>query len=56
MVSRSSDNKKPTSDRPEEPKERNCLMCNAKFISQHRGERVCSACKASAAWREASMS
>jgi hypothetical protein len=52
MASRSSDNKKPTSDRPEHHKKRKCLMCGQFFLSHHYGERVCSACKGTAAWRE----
>ncbi len=41
MASRSSDNKKPTSDRPEQHKKRRCLMCGENFVSHHYGERVC---------------
>ena len=52
MASRSSDNKKPTSDRPEQHKKRRCLMCGENFVSQHYGERVCPSCKGTAAWRE----
>ncbi|MDB9704346.1 hypothetical protein N8000_11290 [Rhodospirillales bacterium] len=52
MASRSSDNKKPTSDRPEQHKKRRCLMCGENFVSHHYGERVCPSCKGTAAWRE----
>ena len=33
-------------------KERHCLMCQTKFISQWRGERVCQKCKSRGVWRE----
>ena len=52
MASRSSDNKKPTSDRPEQNKKRKCLMCSENLQSHHYGERVCPSCKGTAAWRE----
>jgi hypothetical protein len=32
-------------------KERQCLVCQAAFISEWSGERVCSGCKKRAAWR-----
>ena len=35
------------------PKVRRCLRCNAKFRSEWSGERVCSGCKSSNAWRNA---
>jgi len=52
MSSRSENNKKPVSDRKEDPKPRKCLMCSDKFVSHHMGERVCPSCKGTAAWRE----
>ncbi len=52
MASRKNDNKKPTSDRPEQKKSRKCLMCAQQFVSTHYGERVCQTCKGTAAWRE----
>jgi rubrerythrin len=52
MASRSEETKKPTSDRPEQKKKRNCLMCGTGFESTHFGERICPACKGTAAWRE----
>jgi ribosomal protein L40E len=36
---------------PDVPKLRHCLRCNATFPSQWSGERVCSRCKSSNAWR-----
>ena len=52
MASRSEETKKPTSDRPEQRKKRKCLMCSTSFESTHFGERICPACKGTAAWRE----
>ena len=52
MASRASEAKKPVSDRPQERKLRRCLMCSSRFQSNHYGERVCSNCKTTAAWRE----
>jgi len=46
------DTKKPVSDRPEQRKQRNCLMCAKPFNSAHIGERVCPNCKSTSAWRE----
>lgn len=37
---------------PDVPKIRNCLRCKAKFLSAWSGERICSRCKSSAAWRQ----
>ncbi len=54
MSSRSNNNKKPEPDKPLIRKKRKCLMCNKGFVSQHIGERVCSNCKSTAAWREGS--
>lgn len=34
------------------PKERPCLMCRLKFMSQWSGERICQKCKTRAIWRE----
>ena len=33
-------------------KERHCLMCQTKFMSQWPGERVCQRCKSRGTWRE----
>lgn len=44
--------KKPKPDAQYEPKRRNCLMCRQPFDSSWPGERVCSSCKASSAWRD----
>lgn len=52
MSSRKTDTSKPEPDRPSISKERKCLMCSRDFTSQHVGERVCSNCKSTAAWRE----
>ena len=54
MSSRSNNNKKPEPDRPPLRKERKCLMCSKDFVSSHVGERVCTNCKSTAAWREGS--
>ena len=45
--------KKPEFLRDCEKKERDCLMCREPFISTWSGERICSKCKKSAAWRNA---
>lgn len=45
--------KKPRSFRAYEQKERDCLMCREAFMSTWSGERICSRCKKSAAWRNA---
>ena len=39
----------PTDDAP---KLRQCLKCQATFHSEWAGERICSRCKSTAAWRE----
>jgi len=51
MGTRAELNKKP---QPEnlEPVVRRCLMCLVEFLSQHKGERVCRACKSTLAWRQ----
>lgn len=51
-MSSSRDTKKPTADYTDQKKARKCLMCGDRFASTHYGERVCSACKGTAAWRE----
>ena len=45
--------KKPRSLRACEQKKRDCLMCRETFVSTWFGERICSRCKKSAAWRNA---
>lgn len=45
--------KKPVPFRAHEQKKRDCLMCREAFMSTWPGERVCSRCKKSAAWRNA---
>lgn len=35
----------------EDPKERECLRCQAAFKSEWAGERICTRCKSSNAWR-----
>jgi hypothetical protein len=40
-----------STSRPDVRKERQCLLCQAAFISDWSGERVCSECKKRAAWR-----
>ena len=32
-------------------KERRCLMCQIKFVSEWSGERICHRCKTRAVWR-----
>ncbi len=41
------------SDQPprDVPKVRQCLRCQATFDSEWAGERICSRCKSTAAWR-----
>jgi len=51
MVSRAELNKKPQPDNLD-PVIRKCLMCFTEFLSQHKGERVCHACKGTSAWRQ----
>ncbi len=51
MSSRSESNKKPQSE-DLDPMIRRCLMCFAEFLSEHKGERVCRACKGTSAWRQ----
>lgn len=34
------------------PKTRNCLRCNTIFTSKWCGERVCTRCKSSKAWKD----
>ena len=36
-------------------KKRRCLMCGTDFPSAHAGERVCSRCRQSKAWRDGDM-
>ncbi|HEY9568061.1 MAG TPA: hypothetical protein VIR38_08215 [Thalassobaculum sp.] len=36
------------------PKQRRCLRCEAAFQSAWAGERICSRCKSSSAWRQGS--
>ena len=36
----------------DESKERQCLMCASRFMSEWSGERVCRGCKGKAVWRE----
>lgn len=36
---------------PDVPKARQCLRCKATFSSKWSGERICSRCKSSNAWR-----
>ncbi len=45
--------KKPAQDdnRDEERKTRKCLVCEAEFVSEWAGERVCHKCKSSSNWR-----
>jgi len=33
-------------------KNRQCLMCNERFMSAWSGERICQKCRTRAAWRE----
>ena len=49
----SAKHKKPEQDdnRDEERKTRKCLVCEAEFVSEWAGERVCHKCKSSSNWR-----
>lgn len=39
-------------DKPSEQKQRRrCLMCNTEFDSEWPGERICTRCRATAAWK-----
>jgi len=51
MASRRTDTKKPEPDHAPVKKVRKCLMCRGDFNSSHMGERVCSSCKETSAWR-----
>jgi hypothetical protein len=44
--------KKPESDIVYERKRRKCLRCQNAFVSSWPGERICSPCKSTSAWRE----
>lgn len=46
------ENQAGVSDAARTHKERHCLMCAIKFMSEWSGERVCRSCKAKSAWRE----
>ena len=37
--------------RDDERKTRKCLVCEAEFLSEWAGERVCHGCKKSSTWR-----
>ena len=37
---------------PQVRRERPCLMCGTRFISQWSGERICQKCKSRSNWRE----
>ena len=52
MSTEKSHTSKPEPDQPPLVKERTCLMCTRQFLSQHVGERVCTTCKSTSAWRE----
>jgi hypothetical protein len=52
MSSEKSTTSKPEPERPPVVKKRKCLMCSKDFTSQHLGERVCTNCKGTSAWRE----
>jgi hypothetical protein len=49
--SRSDEHRKPQTDRTSEAKMRACLICKQQFLSAWAGERVCSKCKSTSAWR-----
>ena len=55
MVAVKTQRKKPAAERPGARKLRMCLMCNRKFLSAHAGERICSSCKGSSAWRSGGL-
>jgi len=39
---------------PDVPKTRQCLRCRTGFVSKWAGERICSRCKGTNAWRSGS--
>ena len=43
--------KKPETDTKTDVKQCKCLMCGKKFESAWAGERICSKCKSTNAWR-----
>jgi hypothetical protein len=47
----SRDDGKPTTDRSDEAKMRDCLICRRQFLSAWAGERICRRCKSTSAWR-----
>ena len=55
-MSKSSENSRPKSDKVYTPKKRKCLMCETEFTSSWPGERICSSCKSTHAWKDAGNS
>ena len=53
MSKKNKNHLKPEPDKTYEPKVRKCLMCREVFTSTWPGERICSRCKSSGAWRAA---
>jgi len=45
------DHKKPETERNISTKTRPCLVCEAPFLSEWAGERICRRCKSKTAWR-----
>ena len=39
---------------PDDPQQRDCLKCRARFESAWAGERICPTCKRSTSWKNAS--
>lgn len=37
---------------PDPPKDRECLRCRVTFLSSWAGERICSRCRSSNAWKK----
>mgnify|MGYP004250187505 FL=1 len=43
--------RKPKPSREYQNKQRNCLKCGEKFLSEWTGERICPKCKQTTEWR-----
>ena len=51
LLFRDDEHRKPTTDRSDEAKMRDCLICKRQFLSAWPGERICRQCKSTSAWR-----
>ena len=50
-LSRNDEHRKPKPDRGDEAKTRARLICKRHFLSAWSGERICTKCKSTSAWR-----